>query len=144
MRVTVFCGGRGSATIRRELLRWSDVQLALLVNAYDDGLSTGALRDFVPGMLGPSDFRKNISYLLDLYSSEQYAVQGLLEYRLSKTAPEPEVAGLERFSTCAKAKDVPGRLGEMLGSLEAEMLEQVSALLATFFSYAKDAPSAFA
>ena len=26
--------------------------LTLLVNAYDDGLSTGALRNFIPGMLG--------------------------------------------------------------------------------------------
>jgi 2-phospho-L-lactate transferase/gluconeogenesis factor (CofD/UPF0052 family) len=73
MKVAVFCGGRGSATIIRELLRSTEVHLALLVNAYDDGLSTGALRNFIPGMLGPSDFRKNFSYLLDLYSDEQYA-----------------------------------------------------------------------
>lgn len=60
-RVVLFCGGRGSATIIRALLRQTDVELTLLVNAYDDGLSTGALRDFIPGMLGPSDFRKNLS-----------------------------------------------------------------------------------
>ena len=60
-RIVLFCGGRGSATIIRALLRQSDVELTLLVNAYDDGLSTGALRNFIPGMLGPSDFRKNLS-----------------------------------------------------------------------------------
>ena len=63
-KIVLFCGGRGSATIIRALLRQSDVELTLLVNAYDDGLSTGALRNFIPGMLGPSDFRKNLSYLL--------------------------------------------------------------------------------
>ena len=62
IKVALFCGGRGSATLIRELLRWPNVKLTLLVNAYDDGLSTGALRSFIPGMLGPSDFRKNLSW----------------------------------------------------------------------------------
>jgi len=82
LRVVVFCGGRGSSSIIRELIRWPEVSLSLLVNAYDDGLSTGELREFIPTMLGPSDFRKNLSQLLDLCSSEQYALQKLLELRL--------------------------------------------------------------
>jgi 2-phospho-L-lactate transferase/gluconeogenesis factor (CofD/UPF0052 family) len=36
------------------------VDLTVLVNCYDDGLSTGALRECIPGMLGPSDVRKNV------------------------------------------------------------------------------------
>src|SRR5450755_2380878 len=82
IKVSLFCGGRGSTTITRELLRWPNVKLSLLVNAYDDGLSTGDLREFIPGMLGPSDFRKSLSHLLDLYSSHQYALQRAIEYRL--------------------------------------------------------------
>ncbi|HEY2017936.1 MAG TPA: 2-phospho-L-lactate transferase CofD family protein [Bryobacteraceae bacterium] len=82
LRVVVFCGGRGSSTIIRELIRWPQVDLSLLVNAYDDGLSTGELREFIPSMLGPSDFRKNLSQLLDFCSSQQYALQKLLELRL--------------------------------------------------------------
>ena len=81
-RIVLFCGGRGSATILRALLRQTDVELTLLVNAYDDGLSTGALRNFIPGMLGPSDFRKNLSYLFGNYSQAQYALKSLMEYRL--------------------------------------------------------------
>jgi 2-phospho-L-lactate transferase/gluconeogenesis factor (CofD/UPF0052 family) len=57
-RIVLFCGGRGSATIIRALLRQTDVELTLIVNAYDDGLSTGRLRRFLPGMLGPSDVRR--------------------------------------------------------------------------------------
>src|SRR6202000_3479131 len=82
MRIVLFCGGRGSATIIRALLRRPDVDLTLIVNAFDDGLSTGELRDFIPGMLGPSDFRKNLSYLLDLHSNQQYALTRFLEFRL--------------------------------------------------------------
>jgi 2-phospho-L-lactate transferase/gluconeogenesis factor (CofD/UPF0052 family) len=63
--VAVFCGGRGSSSIVRELLRRPEVDLTLLVNAYDDGLSTGTLRSLVPGMLGPADFRKNLALLLE-------------------------------------------------------------------------------
>ena len=81
-QIVLFCGGRGSATIIRALLRQTDIDLTLLVNAYDDGLSTGALRNFIPGMLGPSDFRKNLSYLLGNYSNAQYALRNLMEYRL--------------------------------------------------------------
>ena len=79
-KVVLFCGGRGSATIIRALLRWPNIMLTLLVNAYDDGASTGLLRRTM-GMLGPSDFRKNLSYLLDPFSAGQYALKQLLEYR---------------------------------------------------------------
>ena len=58
------------------------MDLSLLVNAYDDGLSTGELREFIPSMLGPSDFRKNLSQMLDFCSGQQYAVQKILELRL--------------------------------------------------------------
>src|SRR6201996_8542467 len=94
-RIVLFCGGRGSATIIRALLRQTDVELTLLVNAYDDGLSTGALRDFIPGMLGPSDFRKNLSYLFGNYSQAQYALKSLMEYRLAGAA---EIEKLARFT----------------------------------------------
>src|SRR5580765_9080159 len=90
-RIVLFCGGRGSATIIRALLRQSEIELTLLVNAYDDGLSTGTLRNFIPGMLGPSDFRKNLSYLFDDYS--QAALKNLMEYRLSGAAAEIEQLG---------------------------------------------------
>ena len=75
------------------MLRRDDVELTLLVNAYDDGLSTGSLRSFIPGMLGPSDFRKNLSYLFGNYSQSQYALKSLMEYRLPG-----ETGALRRFA----------------------------------------------
>ncbi|MEV3984200.1 2-phospho-L-lactate transferase CofD family protein [Nonomuraea sp. NPDC049758] len=63
--VALFGGGRGGAGIARALLRTPGTSLSLLVNGYDNGLSTGALRRWLPGMLGPSDFRKNLLLHLD-------------------------------------------------------------------------------
>jgi 2-phospho-L-lactate transferase/gluconeogenesis factor (CofD/UPF0052 family) len=137
MRVTVFCGGRGSATIIRELLRWSDVQLALLVNAYDDGLSTGALRNFIPGMLGPSDFRKNFSYLLDLYSDEQYALRNLIEFRLPMTFGPAQIQQLRAFANGGPIDDLADPLRGLFGSLGGERSARIGKLLKVFLDYAE-------
>ena len=64
-RIVMFSGGRGTGSITEALMKHAQIELILLVNTYDDGLSTGALRRFVPGMLGPSDVRKNIARLID-------------------------------------------------------------------------------
>ena len=47
-RVVIFCGGRGASRLIREFVREPGVELSLLINAYDDGLSTGALRSSSP------------------------------------------------------------------------------------------------
>ena len=64
LNVVVFSGGRGSINIcdgLREFSKVNDVNLNLtnIINAYDDGLSTGATRAFFDyKILGPSDLRK--------------------------------------------------------------------------------------
>jgi 2-phospho-L-lactate transferase/gluconeogenesis factor (CofD/UPF0052 family) len=131
-RIVLFCGGRGSATIIQALLR-QDVDLTLLVNAYDDGLSTGVLRNFIPGMLGPSDFRKNLSYLFGNYS--QAALKNLMEYRLSG-AP-PEIEKLARFAAATGTPDQP--LKAWFDQLPHEKLSRMRALLARFFAHAAGA-----
>jgi 2-phospho-L-lactate transferase/gluconeogenesis factor (CofD/UPF0052 family) len=136
IKVAVFCGGRGSATIIRALLKSADVQLALLVNAYDDGLSTGALRDFIPGMLGPSDFRKNFSYLLDLYSDEQYALKSLVEFRLPMTFGPVEAAELRNFVQRGESRALADPLGGLIVRLSESASRQVRHLLGVFLDYA--------
>lgn len=80
--IVLFCGGRGSANLIRALVASGRYRLTLLVNAYDDGLSTGRLREFLPGFLGPSDIRKNLTYLMDLTTDAQFAALEVLDYRL--------------------------------------------------------------
>ena len=57
INIVVLNGGRGAGTLIPPLLDVKGVSLTSIVNAYDDGKSTGAIRKFF-GMLGPSDIRK--------------------------------------------------------------------------------------
>ena len=135
--VSVFCGGRGGSHLIREFLRHPGVELNALINAYDDGLSTGELRDFIPGMLGPSDFRKNLANFLHWHSSHQYALTRLLEFRISKSDPGVEMAALEKW---ARGREDGGSLLEGLRSLVEELDRAQPAVrdyLATFFEYKK-------
>jgi 2-phospho-L-lactate transferase/gluconeogenesis factor (CofD/UPF0052 family) len=128
-RIVLFCGGRGSATIIRALLRRTDMDLTLLVNAYDDGLSTGALRDFIPGMLGPSDFRKNLSYLFGNYSQAQYALKSLMEHRLMRAA---EIDQLSRYVKTGQPLEEP--LKNWFAQLSPQVAGRMGALLGAFFA----------
>jgi 2-phospho-L-lactate transferase/gluconeogenesis factor (CofD/UPF0052 family) len=135
INVALFCGGRGSASIVRELLRWPNIHLTLLVNAYDDGLSTGALRHLIPGMLGPSDFRKNLSYLLDLYSAQQYALQRLIEYRLPLDISSDHIDELKRFALDGTALKLLPPLAQMLAGVDKHVRKRIREMLASFFGY---------
>lgn len=81
INVVLFSGGRGTNTITETFLKHPDISLTFLVNAYDDGLSTGKLRRFIPGMLGPSDIRKNIYLLISDNDRSSRYLKFLLEYR---------------------------------------------------------------
>jgi len=141
--IVLFCGGRGSATIIRALLRNSAVNLTLLVNAYDDGLSTGALRNFIPGMLGPSDFRKNLSYLLGNYSDAQYALKNLMEYRLPATTSAGDIEKLVRFARTNDPVLLPQPLKDWFVQLSPDRSVRVRALLGRFFDHAASVDTPF-
>src|SRR5437762_953339 len=92
LRVVMFSGGSGTKSIAEFLLRHPQVDLTVLVNCYDDGHSTGRLRRFIPGMLGPSDIRKNIARMMPADGSHQ-ALAALSDHRLAKKAAfEPSIA----------------------------------------------------
>jgi 2-phospho-L-lactate transferase/gluconeogenesis factor (CofD/UPF0052 family) len=92
--VTLFAGGRGGATIARELLRTRSTELSLVINGYDNGLSSGALRRYLPGMLGPSDFRKNLLLHLDSDDAGQVALIWMLTHRLPRGATRQDLSQL--------------------------------------------------
>lgn len=142
-KIVLFCGGRGSATIIRALLRQSDVDLTLIVNAYDDGLSTGALRNFIPGMLGPSDFRKNLSYLLGNYSHAQYALRNLMEYRLPASSSAVEIEKVAGFARSNNSALLDEPLKGWFARLSASVSAQLRDLLGRFFDHAAAAEMPF-
>src|SRR5882762_7988821 len=82
INVVLFSGGSGTQSITEALLRHPQISLTILINAYDDGHSTGRLRRFVPGMLGPSDVRKNINRLMPSEERSQKSLRLVSDYRL--------------------------------------------------------------
>ncbi len=66
----------------RQLVANDRVRLALVINGYDDGASTGDVRRLLGDCLGPSDFRKNASNLAHALSSAPAPLVHLLDRRL--------------------------------------------------------------
>jgi len=86
-------------------------------------------------MLGPSDFRKNLSYILDFYSPEQYALQRLLEYRLPEGFDGASVEGFRRFVEQGDSSRLGPGLGPLFADLEVGARRSTLGLLQEFFSY---------
>jgi len=143
--VSVFCGGRGGSSLIREFLRRPQVELHALINAYDDGMSTGELRGFIPGMLGPSDFRKNLANFLHWHSNYQYALTRLLEFRMSEVDQEKEVACLKQWARSGADGDetlVSENLRSVMRELD-RMSPRVRGYLGAFFDYQTQQDQAF-
>ncbi len=82
INLVLFSGGSGTESITTALLKHPQISLTILINAYDDGHSTGRLRRFVPGMLGPSDVRKNIARLMPSAERCHKALKAISDHRL--------------------------------------------------------------
>jgi len=82
MKVLIFSGGSGSASLQEGLVRnFPEINITLLINAYDNGKSTGEVRKHFNGqILGPSDVRKNQTRLNTLCGGSK-GVSDFLEYR---------------------------------------------------------------
>ena len=115
--VPIFCGGRGAASLARAFLAQPDVRLSMIVNGYDNGLSTGALRRFVPGMLGVSDFRKNLRHHLSPADPHEAALLRLLDLRVPTSALASVAAALRGDEDLRP--DVRSRLADDLDRFEA-------------------------
>lgn len=137
VKVAMFSGGRGTGAITDALLRYPDIELTLLVNTYDDGLSTGLLRRFIPGMLGPSDVRKNISRFL--HHKKDRASQALLflvEYRF----PDPyettaALTLLRAFSDLENIEYAKHEILQARDNLALNQIKMVAAYLEAFLRY---------
>ena len=142
IKISLFCGGRGSSTIIQNLLDSASVDLSLVINAYDDGLSTGDLRDFIPGILGISDFRKNLSYIAGEHQAN--AVQRIMELRLPKDVTNLQIEALSAFANGhAAIQDLMPILAESLSLISEEKNVFIRGYLRKFFDYARIQPTSF-
>ena len=80
LNVVVLNGGRGAGTLIPALLNRQGLNVTSVVNAYDDGKSTGEMRRFF-GMLGPSDIRKVQELMLPLDDDDYAVYLHLFRYR---------------------------------------------------------------
>ena len=80
LNVVILNGGRGASTIISSLLARQRLHVTSVVNAYDDGKSTGSIRRFF-GMLGPSDIRKVQELMLPKDDPDHENYVTLFQYR---------------------------------------------------------------
>ncbi len=80
LNIAVINGGRGASSIIPDLIRQTDLHVTSIVNAYDDGKSTGEIRRFFH-MLGPSDIRKVQELMLPQESTLYSEILKLFRYR---------------------------------------------------------------
>ena len=81
-KVVIFTGGSGSLSIQ-EGLNMPEVDVTCILNAYDNGKSTGAVRKVADGkILGPSDLRKNQMHRAVINSSVTEDLLSFLDTRM--------------------------------------------------------------
>ncbi|EQC45939.1 hypothetical protein M899_1411 [Bacteriovorax sp. BSW11_IV] len=138
VNVVVFSGGRGTETICKSLFQHPQIKLKVLVNAYDDGLSTGAMRRFIPGLLGPSDFRKNISRFIDTNIPSGKALYTLFEIRLPlQTSFDEGIFLLNNFLNYDALEKFP-KIADAIKNLKVETANYLNDYCKLFSSYAME------
>lgn len=119
-KIVIFCGGRGSGELANQLLD-SGADVTCCVNAFDDGLSTGRLRQMF-GQLGPSDIRKNLLSLMNLDATGYWSRYEVFSYRYPADEARAEEFRGEMTAICRE-----GDSGEQHGVLEfSRMLARTS------------------
>ena len=98
LNVVVLNGGRGAASLIPALLARPGLHVTSVVNAYDDGKSTGEIRRFFD-MLGPSDIRKVQQLMLPEGDPLHATCNALFDLRYDVGASRDEViADMRRFA----------------------------------------------
>lgn len=137
LQIVLFSGGSGTGTIASAMLRNPDLALTVVINAYDDGHSTGRLRRFIPGMLGPSDVRKNINRMMPHNQDRHTALKYISDHRLPKKYPFSDGMRVTLAFAQGRSADVPDFLCtrfELLSVKQARIFERY---FQRFYAYAE-------
>jgi 2-phospho-L-lactate transferase/gluconeogenesis factor (CofD/UPF0052 family) len=102
LNVVIINGGRGAAVVIPALLARQGLYVTSIVNAYDDGKSTGEIRNFF-GMLGPSDIRKVQELMLPIDDPEYTSNLHIFKYRFPLDCDRNQI--LKVLDTFAKGDD---------------------------------------
>ena len=103
LNIVIINGGRGASAIIPELLGRQGLHVTSVVNAYDDGKSTGEIRRFFD-MVGPSDIRKVQELMLPEEDVDYSSNLQAFKYRFPTDCERDQVlADLHAFSNGSKA-----------------------------------------
>ena len=105
----------------------NEVEFHLIINGYDDGKSTGILRELIPNMLGPSDFRKNCLNIIDKTNISKRIFSRVLDYRFkirNLVSPPPVPKDILIVTIDEKSLSIYGRW-PWSRRLQAELIEKV-------------------
>jgi 2-phospho-L-lactate transferase/gluconeogenesis factor (CofD/UPF0052 family) len=135
IEVVLFSGGSGTQSITETLRQHPQISLRILINAYDDGHSTGRLRRFIPGMLGPSDVRKNINRLMDVSERSEKSLQTISDYRLPVGIARETALGQIGGVIEGDVSQLPPKLADAFPKLACWQASQLKSYLLTFRTY---------
>ena len=135
INLVLFSGGSGTQSITEALLKHPQISLTILINAYDDGHSTGRLRRFIPGMLGPSDVRKNINRLMPVTERCQQALRAISDYRLPVGTSCNDALGFIEDCIRRQSSRMPGRISHYFEWLTIAQSRMLGSLLASFVDF---------
>ncbi len=106
VNIVSFNGGRGAKNLIPVLLDIDGVNLTCILNAYDDGKSTGEIRDFFK-MLGPSDIRKVQEAMLPKDLLDYESVCRVFDFRFPVDADHEIVLRKMRdFASCGEIEGI--------------------------------------
>lgn len=135
IEVVLFSGGSGTQSITEALLKHPQISLKILINAYDDGHSTGRLRRFIPGMLGPSDVRKNLNRLMPVTERSQQALKTISDYRLPVGVSREAALEMLDAMIAGEYANLPEKLRVAFDQLMVAKSREVCSFLRTFLEY---------
>ena len=99
LNVVILNGGRGAAATIPAFLARQGLHVTSIVNAYDDGKSTGTIRRFF-GMLGPSDIRKVQELMLPQDDPDYTANLNVFRFRFPEGVKHADaIAKLQSFAS---------------------------------------------
>ncbi len=97
VNIVSFNGGRGAKNLIPALLEIDGINLTSIVNAYDDGKSTGEIRSFFK-MLGPSDIRKVQQAMIPEDLPDYKSILEIYNFRYN-TDHDQVIKNLDEFSS---------------------------------------------
>src|ERR1700720_1998987 len=135
INLVLFSGGSGTPSITEALLKHPQIALKILINAYDDGHSTGRLRRFIPGMLGPSDVRKNINRLMPATERCHKALKRISDYRLPVGITRADALTFVDKCVAGEYGALPEKVAGSFDQLSIGQSRHLCSFLTTFLAY---------